>query len=254
MSDSQRNLLWVGVVVVVLVAAGGGIAWRARARSVTGDTAKQRISSVVSIAKRDAAGAANSLAEAAAKDPHPGVRRAAIVCLSGYRRPEDRPILEAALKDESPAVREQAAKALIGAHDDEDTLQALTRMFTESDDVDSARIAAMALSKSKQPAAVIPLVSVMDASPSPEMAALAMKALDERYGIGLDLVNVNDRTWPRYIEIIKHVDEVSDAYKEAGIPLNRNMEIVQQMIDEHAHTCHPTDDDEPLEYQWQSEE
>lgn len=238
MSDSQRSLLWIGGVIFIIVLVGGGVAWRARAGSVTGDTAAQRVASVVEIADRDGYGAADSLARAVQNDPDPAVRKAAIVCLTRYRRPEDRGIIETALEDDAPTVRRQAAKAMISMYDDNDAVERLGRMFAESEDEDTARIAAMALARSKRPAAVIPLVSAMDAPPSPTAAALALEALDKHYRIQLDFSNVNEETWPRYIEIIKHIDEVADAYEEAGLPLNRNMDIVQQMVAEHAEGCH----------------
>ena len=245
MSDSQRNLLWIGVIVVAGVIVGGGIVWNARAGAVTGDTPEQRVASIIDLAKQDRAGTADSLS-GALNDPAPTVRRAAIVCLSRYRRPEDRGLVEAALEDPAPIVREAAAKAMVGIYDDQDAIDRLARMFTDGDEV-SARIAAMTLAKSKQAAAVVPLVRALDAPPSPQTAALAMEALDNRYRIGLDLVNVDDEIWAEYIEIIKHTDEVRSAYDAAGLPLNRNMDIVQKMIDEHTAGCHSVGaGDEPL--------
>lgn len=244
MSNKRRNLLWVGVFVVVVVVIGSSIAWNARAGSVTGETAQDRVASVTNIAKRDGIGAANSLAQAAKSDSSPEVRRAAIVCLTRYRRPEDRPIIEAALEDEAPAVRQQAAKALVSGYDDEGVAERLTRMFNESDEAD-ARIAAMALARSKQSAAVLTLVGALDSPPNPAAKSLAFEALDRRYRIGLDLANADDEARRYNVEIIKHIDEVRNAYEEAGIPLNRDMEIVQKMIDEHIGLCHTTEGDAP---------
>jgi len=236
MSEKQRNLVWIGVIVAAAAIVGGSIAWNARAGDVSGDTPGQRVSSILKVAGEDKAGAADSLARAVT-DPNADVRRAAIVCLSRYRRPEDRPLVETALEDETPAVRQAAAKALVVAYDDQEVIDQLAQMLADDDEV-NARIGAMMLGKSRQAAAVVPLVRALDAPPSPHAAALAMEALDRRYKIGLDLANVDDETWAEYIEVMKHTDEVRGAYEAAGLPLNRNMEIVQRMIDEHSVGCH----------------
>jgi hypothetical protein len=238
MSNRQRSLVWIGVIALIVVGVGGGIFLNARAGNVTGETARERVASVTDIARRDAIGAANSLAEAVRTDPEPEVRRAAIVCLTRYRRPEDRPVIETALEDDSLAVRQQAVRAMVSMYDDQATVDLLAQIFADGEDVAAAEAAAMALARSKQLSAVVPLFSALEAPPHSAAGLMALKALDSRLQIGFDLANADEETLARYVQVLKGSSEVIAACEEAGVTITHDMELARKMTEEHALHCH----------------
>ena len=241
-NKKRSKWMWglaAGACLIVLVV----VLYPAKAQ-VTGETAKQRVDSVVRIANDRSYGAADALARTAADDGDPTVRRTALICLSAFGRSSDRPLIEAATQDLSPGVRQAAAKALIRAYDDPASVGRLRELLHDEDE-NVRQSAASALSTSRNPHALVALVQTTDAKQTPDLQVLAVRTLDRKYRIGLEIDPADADGWARCIEIIKHTDEVLEAFRTTGTPLDRNMALVRQMAAEHAAGCHPTE--EPTE-------
>ncbi|HDZ22400.1 hypothetical protein LCGC14_0303660 [marine sediment metagenome] len=237
---TNKKWLWgfaggAGLIALVVVL------YPAKAQ-VTGETAKQRVESVVRIADDRSYGAADALARTAANDPDPTVRRTALVCLSAFGRSSDRPVIEAAMQDLSPSVRQAATKALIRSYDDLAAVGHLRDLLHDEDE-DVRKSAASALTTSKNPHALVALVQTTDAEQTPDLQILAVRALGKKYRISFEVDPAEADGLARSIEIIKHTDEVIEAFRATGTPLHRNMELVHQMMAENP--CHAIE--EPTE-------
>lgn len=229
---TQAALIVLGIIVVGVAV----VAFYPAKAEVTGSAAADRVQSIVDLANDQPRGAADALARAAANDPAPSVRRAAVVALSAVARPADRPVIEQATHDDDPGVRRSAAKALMNVYGDAPAADRLGQMVREEPDDPARATAAACLAASDSPQALVHLVQIMDAG-DPEARAVAGEALNRRYRMGMDLT-ANDMDWPRYIQSIKHADFVTEAFAATGTPLRVDLAIQAAIIADHAILCH----------------
>ena len=165
-------VLCVLVVVFVVVVAVSRLGDRV---AVTGDTSAERVDSVQRLASVRPAGAATVLADAAANDPDPAVRRSAIAALGTFRRAEDKPFVEKALQDPDNSVRAAAAGAL-GAYG----LETVTRLSALAQDPDpKVRLGAVTgLCQTGRGPGLAALLRIMAKDANPEVQLQALKAIE----------------------------------------------------------------------------
>lgn len=226
----------IGLVLVVI--AVGLVAFFSRGAEISGDDPAQRIESIVRLANERPRGAADVVAEAAAADPEPSVRQAAVVALGGFAREEDRPVIEAATRDADPGVRRTAVRVLAATYKDASAVEQVAEMAEQDDDAPSR----------DEAHAIVRLVQAMEAA-SVESRPALLAAAKKEFGIRSDVNCADDNEWARLLVGVKNAEGVADAFERVGEPLNQDHQLMAQIIDEHAANCHtdnpPSDDAGP---------
>jgi HEAT repeat protein len=167
-------------LLVLLVAV---ISYWVMARdAVTGATPQERIDSICRLADKHTPGAANAIARVLG-DGDAGVRRAAIIALARFARPEDAPKVQAAMKDPDEAVRSAAVGGLDAYHLPASV--AALRDVLATDPSPQVRIeAAKGLSRQPSDAAVVALYGAMEKDASPEVRLAAFRMILEVEKLG----------------------------------------------------------------------
>ena len=235
----------IGLLLAV-VAVGAAAFFHAQV-DVTGEHPDQRVASIIRLTNNRPPGTADALARSAANDPAPSVRQAAVVALGSFRRPEDRAVIEQLTRDVDPNVRRSAAKTLMSVYEDAATVQRLSDMLRQDTDPLARQAAATALVAGGDSRAYVNLVQALEAGGEHVGLAVA-QAFDAHYHIGVEINRSDPVAWERYVEIIKHIDAVIDAFEQTGTPLNPNLAIRAEMAAEHApgsYHDHQADPDHP---------
>ncbi|HDZ22404.1 hypothetical protein LCGC14_0303620 [marine sediment metagenome] len=239
MPTNEKRAKWMwgiagGVCLIALVV----VLYPAKAQ-VTGETAKQRVDSVVRLAGDRSYGAADALARTVANDLDPTVRRAALTCLSAFGRSSDRPVIEAALADEDQSVRRTAAQHLVLMYDDPAAVQRIIEIDQDASSPADQQAALAALGLSRQPEALVRLVQTIE-SGDPQRRLAAGEALIRRFPMALVPAKLTAEEWRRLLVGIKHITEVEQAYKQTGTALVIDRALEAQLNQEHAEYCHTT--------------
>lgn len=214
-------LIWLAVTV----AAAGVVAFllRPEKAKVEGATAQERIASICSLADSQPRGAAEAIARAAANDPDPAVRRAALLALERFLTAKYRPLVEAALSDADAGVRAAAATAL-GRFGDQAAADRLHELAVK-DASPAVRLAAVAgLGENRSAKATVHLVQVMENCRDPKVQMRAREALARKYRLlpGYSVHPNNVVWWRNEVELIKERPEVIAAFRETNTLLKLN--------------------------------
>jgi len=152
------------------------------AAPIRGNTPAARIENISRLTGERPPGAAATIVQAVG-DPDADVRRAALLSLATFQRPEDQAIVEHALHDTDNSVRAAAAQTLGGYG-----LQAVPRLAALADDPDpQVRAAVVAgLSRTGRGPGMAVLVQMMSRRGDPDTQLKALKAIEAickiRYG------------------------------------------------------------------------
>ena len=241
-NKKRSKWMWglaAGACLIVLVV----VLYPAKAQ-VTGETAKQRVDSVVRIANDRSYGAADALARTAADDGDPTVRRTALICLSAFGRSSDRSVIEAALADEDQSVRRVAAQHLVLTHDDAAAVRRMIDIDREASSPADRQAALAAMGLSRQPEALVRLVQTIE-SGDPQRRLAAAEALIAKFPMALVPAKLTAEEWPRLVVGIKLIKEVEQAYEQTGTELVIDRALKAQLDQEHAECCHSTDSQHP---------
>jgi len=215
--DTTRWIV-TGVAALVVVGAVAGVAaFSARAR-VTGETVEERIDSIGMIADDRPWGAGDALAEAAAGEDSPAVRRAALIGLGRLADSDYRPVIDEASRHEDPQVRGAAASAL-GFFGDEVTLSRLGEMVAD-DDNERVRMEALeGLGRSPARKATALLFLAMEKNDNPKVQVKALHVLLRRLSAAHSSPpRPGTQKWHGLVEFIRQVKPVAEALKSIGEP------------------------------------
>lgn len=203
-----------GIALAAMAAAilATGLLWSGNAK-VEGATPKERIASICGLADNQARGAADAIAIAAADDPDPMVRRAALFTLERFAAPKYRPVVESALSDPDERVRASAA-ATLGRYGDEAAADRLQELGAK-DPSEVVRLAVVdGLEKNAAAKAIVHLVRAMENSEDLNVRLRALHALARRCDLPLRSIMPNDTKWWRNdVEMIKEQPEVILAFR-----------------------------------------
>jgi len=227
----------LGVLVIACVVAVAAAAWRFRRVKVTGDTAEQRIASVIRIADDRPRGYAEALADTARNDPDAGVRSTALACLNGSRAPDVGSAVMQATRDDDPQVRESAC-ILLMAYDDEATVQRLAEICHEDTDDGVRGAAFVALAANESPYATIALMEMTEYGETPEMRRAAAKAMIDKVNILVTELPEDQDTWDNMVEAFRMSLVVEAAYDQTGTPLLHDEAAHHRIHAEHDEVCH----------------
>ena len=218
MSESRRRGLWLlGVLVIACVIAVAAV-WRFRKAKVTGDTAEQRIASVIRIADDRPRGYAKALADTAGNDPDAGVRSKAVDCLHGNLAPDASSAVTEATRDDDPQVRKSACISLM-ACDDEATVKRLAEICHEDTDADVRDAAFVALAANESPHATVALMAMMEGGDTSEMRLAAAWGMIDKANMSLEPTPKDSHKWGDMIEGLKLSSGVQAAFEETNTPL-----------------------------------
>ena len=209
-----------GYALLALLVAGAALAaalafGRAKVR---GATAKERIACIGRLAQGKPWGTAEAIARAAAGDPDPAVRQAALIVLGRFLQPKHRPLIESAADDPNPLVRAGAARTL-GLFSDDQAAKKLGIMAFEAPD-EQVRLAAVeGLGRVRRPAAVALLVRILESTrQSPAVRRRALEVLCRRVGVRIrNVPQVPDpATWRKVSAMVRRFPTVRRAL---GLPV-----------------------------------
>jgi len=190
---------------------------------VTGETPAERIACICRLADDQPFGAADAIAAAAAHDPDAAVRRAAVLCLGKFHHMSDWQLVEACTHDSAPSVREAAAMTL-ARYADTGAVDRLAQMVSD-DGSEAVRLGALAaLDLQASPAALVALLEIMEGSPETSSQVRACELLEKKFGIPVKPDPGDSTRWNHLVEMLKCFDEVQDAYRQVGKPLERHPE------------------------------
>ncbi len=214
----------VAVAAVVVSIVPGVVARKAR---ITGDTPAERIACICRVADEDRWGAGDAIAAAAAADPSPAVRRAALLALAKFPDPEHRKmVIAATAAEEAPAIR-AAAVTTLGTYGDADAADHLGRLAGK-DPVEEVRINAVdGLSRCADDRAIVHLVEVMEKSGNARVQQHARSAVFRRLNMPARATRPQDLAmWRNDVELVKVQPAVIAAYQKASIPLVHHPEYI----------------------------
>jgi hypothetical protein len=238
MSESRRRGQWLlGVLVIACVVAVAAATWRFRRVKVTGDTAEQRIASVIKIADDRPRGYAEALADTARNDPDAGVRSTALACLNGNWIPDVRSAVVEATRDDDPQVRKSACISLM-AYDDEATVQRLTTICHEETNEDVRQAAVLALAANENPYAAVALMTMVEQGETPELRRAAAKAMIDKVNIAVTELPEDQLAWDNMLESFRMSLVVEAAYDQTGTPLVRDEAARHRLQAHHGEKCH----------------
>jgi len=204
-------------------------------RRIEGDTSAQRVAAVARLAAKDTPDTAEAIAEAAANDPDPAVRHAALQYLARFADEQHRPIVQAAAGDTNPSVRAGAA-AVLGRYDDPAATARLMELAQDDDPAVCAE-ALKRLGPRDSADAIVLLVQTMERGGTPEIQQAAGKALARRFGMHFKGTPADGELWSKLITGVKQIDEVRAAFEQTNTPLLFDYERKHQMTKEHEAVC-----------------
>ena len=192
-TGGDRGLALAAVSAAVLAALVPILVWAFGGRpQVQGDSPKERIACISRLATSGRRGAGAAIARAAG-DPHPGVRRAAVVALGGLSARSHRRVIASCMDDTDAQVR-AAAAATAGACADDEIIERLGTLLNTDPDARVRRGAALGLARDGGAEAVVLLVRAIETNP-PARAA-AMNALMDRFHAGVsNLPDPGEHAW-----------------------------------------------------------
>jgi HEAT repeat protein len=206
------------LAVGAILAAGAAIAvaFLSTETEVTGETPQERVASVRRQAKRASAGQAGAIV-AAAGDPSPAVRRAAVVALGNLPDPRHRTAIEARLKDDDASVRSAAAAAL-GAYTDAAAAARLGTLLGEDPSEKVQMGAVVGLGRQVDAAAVVHLVEAMETGRTPRVRQRAFLVLTARLKVHfLDPPDPRDAAgWADLLRRVRSIRGVQKARQGAA--------------------------------------
>jgi len=236
----------LGVLVIACVVAVAAAAWRFRRAKVTGDTAEQRIASVIRIADDRPRGYAQALARAALGDPDAQVRSTALACLNGNRIPDVRSAVMEASRDDDPQVRKSACISLM-ACDDEATVKRLAEICHEDTDADVRDAAFVALAANESPHATVALMAMMEGGDTSEMRLAAAWGMIDKANMSLEPTPKDSHKWGDMIEGLKLSSGVQAAFEQTNTPLVHDeaarQRIYESVMSEQGNGHHDHDHD-----------
>jgi len=176
---------------LVALAAMGAVAavlWAAadRPAKVTGDTPSARVASICRVADERPSGAGEAIAAAAA-DPDPTVRRAAMGALGTLAEPQFRRTIETGLADSDPSVQ-AAAVASLGAYRDDPAAERLAGLLETEPRQDVRLAALLGLGRHGGPAALRSILRAAETDADGEVRTRALTLLAEKTGLTLRTV------------------------------------------------------------------
>ncbi len=219
MAGAAEKRWLAGYALLALLVAGAALAaalafGRAKVR---GATAKERIACIGRLAEEKPWGTAEAIARAAAEDPDPAVRQAALAMLGRFIQPKHRPLIESATEDPNPLVRAGAARTLGGFSDDR-AARKLGIMAFEGPE-EQVRLAAVeGLGRVDRPEAVVLLVRILESRRrSPIVRRRALDVLCRRLGVRVRNVPraPDAATWRKVSRIVRRFPTVRRAL---GLP------------------------------------
>jgi len=217
------------VLVIACVVAVAAV-WRFRRAKVTGDTAEQRIASVIRIADDRPRGYAEALADTARNDPDAGVRSMALACLNGNRVPDVRSAVVEATRDDDPQVRKSACISLM-ACDDQATVERLTEICREDVDKDVRHAAFVALAANKSPHATVTLMNMIEKGETPGLRLEAAWAMVDKANVRLEPTPGDPLKWGDMIEGLKLTSSVQAAFEETNTPMVHDEAARQRILE-----------------------
>jgi HEAT repeat protein len=230
-----RHLLVAGILVAVILLATLGGLTAARAK-VIGSTPAERIASICRIADQDSLGAETAIAEAAAKEPDPSVRAAALAALARYMGPRHRALIESSLQDPQESVRAAAATGL-GRFRDKAAMDRLANLVA-NEPSEMVRLAAVdGLGLSPSPENVVTLMTAVETNSQDAVKVKAFGALFRAGGVARPPAAhpENPVGWRTQVECVKHLDAVEKSYQAAGVPLQQHPEHLPPQINQNQH-------------------
>ncbi len=214
-SGKVNRKLQYGLGVCALALLAAALAYSARTR-VTGDSAEERVASICRLTNEAPAGAAGAIA-AVAGDPEPSVRRAVMVALGKFKRPDDRGVLAQGARDADGGVR-GAAAATLGFYADEAAAANLCGMLANDPQADARRGAAIGLARCRRKESMAVLLRAMEADEDPAVRREAFGAVVAT--VGVKYANppdpANRLQWGKLVEVFRSLPPVRDAL--AGAP------------------------------------
>jgi len=215
-SRERKGAVIYGALAVGLVAVIVATFTLGRAK-VTGGTPEQRVACIARLADEKPWGAADAIAAAAADDPDPAVRQAALVVLGRFIDPKYRPLIEAATEDPSPAVRAGAAGTL-GLYSDDAAAERLGTMAAQAPEEQVRLAAIQGLGRLRRRRSVLHLVRIIeDEGRSAVVRRRALDALGRH--LGARFRNVPDPAdavaWRRLMRRVRRFPAVRKALEGA---------------------------------------
>lgn len=233
MAAISGKVVGVAAAALVGVAAVAGYLVFGRAE-VSGGDPPERIAAIHEIAAERPWGAGKALAQAAANDPSPQVRREAIAGLSHFLAPEHRAAVEKGTTDSDARVRAIAADTL-GLYRDKAATDVLVQLIETDRDEQVVQAALRGVVRCNDPRAIVMLLETADKGSSRAVKMVAMKGL-LRWFRGRIPKDRDPRDKPRWRDLIqrwKGDSRVRAAYAAAGV------ELVQRPQDRIGKDWHP---------------
>jgi hypothetical protein len=203
----------------LVLALAGEALWAAGCgKDAGGGTPREKARRVAAIADQPTRGGGQALARAM-EDPDPGVRKMALVGLSGQLTAEHRPVIERAAKDPRPDVRAGAAVTL-SLYKDQAAAHKLGELLAGDADEGVRLAAASGLGMNPTDKAVVLLMDNAEKDPSGAVRLRAMKGVMARLGLRmLPAVQPEGHEWRSLVEEMKHAKLVQAAYAACGASL-----------------------------------
>jgi len=201
--------------MIVVFSCGGGI---------KGGTA-DKIAAIDKLAGSGSSGAGKSIAEAAANDPDPAVRKAALAGMVRFTSPQYRKVIEQGTKDRDAGVRASAA-ATLAAYKDNDAADKLGQLLGSDPDEQVRLAAASGLGMNTSPKALVFLLENAEKNDNPKVQHRAMSLLLPKFGMRF-CERVDPRNLPRWRDLVEEMKEhgtVQQAYAACGMPMARHAE------------------------------
>jgi len=210
-----KSTVWIVVFVVVVAVAAALVTLVGRAR-VSGETPKERIAAICRLADEAPRGAADAIARAAAEDPDPTVRLAALRALGNFPEPKYRSMVVSATSHADPAVRAAAAGTL-AMYSDDPAAGRLNELAGEDPDSQVRLDAVAALGACTSARSLVYLVQQMEGNDDPEVQMRARDAVLRRLKMPARTTRPdNVRLWRNDVELVKLEPKVKAAFEETS--------------------------------------
>jgi len=213
---------WGAVGAVILLAVIGLRFLAGGLPAVSTGNPSERIASINKIAVSGSDDAGEALAEVAACDESPEVRRVALAGLSHYLKPAHRELIRKSTKDADAGVRAIAADTL-GLYRDKAATADLVEIVKKEPEETVRQAALQGLVICDDPRAIVTLLDRAEHGASKETKRMAMKGLLRKLGVRMsrDRDPTNARKWRDLIERWKQSRRIRKAYDAAGVRLVR---------------------------------
>jgi len=216
---ARRMHLLVGAAGVLALVAGA--AFLLGRPKIEGSTPNERIRSISELADERRWGAGDVIAEAAAREPDPTVRRAAIIGLGKFLGPEYRPAVEAGTRDPSPVVR-SAAAGVLALYKDDAATDKLMELLAKDPDSQVRAASGDSLNQLGTPKSLVVLLEAAEKDGDPNVQVHAANLFLGRFGREHAGARPQDKGhWSNLIEYMKGLPGVEQAYAGLGRKLER---------------------------------